>query len=175
MKTIQLDLSLPQGFIHRYQVLDALFDAEEAHQDTIKAHKLSNLETITKNNKPSQELAHHYRLPSANPYSRISAEIESAPLVESSLPQVKISAGYFKREATRILHQYSPSVGKRRILRSEFRTFVDTNVTKPPTSRAQILSELRKYDLSASGFAEPLFNRELSDRVVNKLLHIGNH
>jgi hypothetical protein len=174
MKAKQLELLLPHSFTHRYQVLDALSDAEEARLGLTTPSSTSTASATPLHTKVSDGYAHHYGLPSGNPYSRVAEENKPNNSSIPLSPSTRISARAFEREATRILRQYSPTVGKRRKLRPEFRSFVSSHVSKPPAGRAQILAELQKYDLSASGFAEPLFNREMSDRMLKKLLRIGN-
>lgn len=174
MKAKQLELLLPHSHIHRYQLLDALSDVEEKHLNLSPDSSCQNTSIDFSPTRTSDGFTHHYGLPSANPYARIPGEIEPTNNDPSLTAGSTITAKYFSREASRILRQYSPTVGKSRRLRPEFRAFVATNASKPPAGRAQILSELQKYDLAANGFAEPLFNREMSDRVLKKLIQLGN-
>jgi hypothetical protein len=173
MKAKQLELFPPPGSTHRYQILDALSDAEEARLDIPTLAPQSRPQTEARQTRPMDISSHHYGLPTGNPYSCIGEEDNATDrlLVLTTKPQ--ISAKAFAREATRILRQYSPTVGKNRRLRPEFSEFVANQISKPPTSRYQVLAELKKYDLSISGYAEPLFNREISDQILNKLLRIG--
>lgn len=115
----------------------------------------------------------HYSSVSGNPYAKLSIEVDALEFLDSEIENlVAVSSSEFKRQAGRILRQYSPTVGKSRRLRPEFRAFVEGPATKSPETRAQILNELRKYDLEASGYAPPLFNREMSDKVLKKLRQI---
>jgi hypothetical protein len=115
----------------------------------------------------------HYSSVSGNPYAKLSIEVDALEFLDSEIEDlVAVSSSEFKRQAGRILRQYSPTVGKSRRLRPEFRAFVEGPATKSPETRAQILNELRKYDLEASGYAPPLFNREMSDKVLKKLRQI---
>lgn len=173
MKTKQLELLLAHNSTHRYQVLDALSDAEDARLD-LPPQAFSPRTPLELIHSQSQDgYSHHYGLPSGNPYSHIKGEVNIADSNLAGMPHPKISARTFEREVTRILRQYSPTVGKRRKLRPEFQSFVASNISKTPMGRYRILSELKKYDLSISGFAEPLFNREISDHILNKLRRIG--
>lgn len=115
----------------------------------------------------------HYSSVSGNPYAKLSIEVDALEFMDSEIEDlVAVSSSEFKRQVGRILRQYSPTVGKSRRLRPEFRSFVVGPATKSPETRAQILNELRKYDLEASGYAPPLFNREMSDKVLKKLRQI---
>lgn len=154
--------------VHRYQVLDELFDEEER----ISSHPQAKMAPAGQAHQhtESQVLSGAaYKAPSGNPYAKID---NSPPLPEEAIKKASpqgASVRTFEAELRRILKQYSPTVGSVRRLRAEFRAFIASAVKKSALRRSQILEGLRKYDLEADGFAPPLFNREISRHLKKKL------
>lgn len=172
----QLHLNFGTKPVHRYQVLDQLSDEEELLSNEFEDREAGAASRSAggRAQSKSRELnLSHYSSVSGNPYAKLSFEVDALEFMDSEIEDlVAVSSSEFKRQAGRILRQYSPTVGKSRRLRPEFRSFVEGPATKSPETRAQILNELRKYDLEASGYAPPLFNREMSDKVLKKLRQI---
>jgi hypothetical protein len=154
--------------VHRYQVLDELFEEEE-RMSSLPQAKMAPASLATGRTAPSVLGEGPYKAPSGNPYAKID---NSPPLpgeaIKKALPE-GAAARNVEAELRRILKQYSPTAGSVRRLRAEFRAFITSTLKKSAVRRAQILEELRKYDLEADGFAPPLFNREMGQRLTKKL------
>jgi hypothetical protein len=78
----------------------------------------------------------------------------------------------FRKRCRSILLPYEPMRGKNRVLRPEFREFIKENEDKLGTTRAAIISELERFDLSSMGALNPHLNRE-GDSLAKKLSRIS--
>lgn len=161
--------------IHRYQVLDELFEEEERIASLpCKLQAPVSQAACRLASERLLLLGGAYQAPSGNPYSKI----EDSPDLQKAMPateyQEGVSVRTFQNEVRRILKQYSPTAGLARRLRTEFREFIASAVQKSSQRRAQILEELRKYDLEADGLAPPLFNREISRQLRKKLQELDH-
>lgn len=87
-------------------------------------------------------------------------------------PKASLSKVEFQSRARKILLPYEPMRGGRRVLRPEFRAFIKSNEDKSSQSRAGILEELERFDLSSMGAVNPHLNREGS-ALVRKLEKIS--
>jgi len=163
---LELEFNLPPR--HRYEALDRSSEEEELHEKTVGA-KSEAAASYTQRGTSDGTAALIHILPSGNPYSRIPQGTDGEDNFAHEEPIQRLSRYTFTSEACRILRQYSPTVGKRRRLRPEFRQFVEDAAMAPAAKRADILAKLKRYDVEASGYGQPLFNRELSDRMLKLL------
>ena len=154
--------------VHRYQVLDQLFEEEE-RMSSLPQVKVDRPSRAGYGTEPRVVSEGAYNAPSGNPYARID---NSRPLPGELTKKAQLegaSVRTVEAELRRILKQYSPTAGSVRRLRAEFRSFIASVVQKSARRRSQILEELQKYDLEAAGFAPPLFNREMGRHLKKKL------
>lgn len=153
--------------IHPYQVLDQLHDQEERISSSPR-------EGVSPVRLPTSAVPHGpiesaYTAPSGNPYAKIGNSVALADGIIPKNSRESVSVRAFATEVRRIMRQYSPTAGVKRKLRSEFLAFIQSASKKTAARRAQILEELRKYDLEADGLAAPLFNREIGRQLRKKL------
>ena len=165
----QLEFNLQPSLRHPYQVLEQTFELEELLSNE-HPERFDNVTKVEVKRIATRELTAISPQVSANPYSRISQE--EVEVVGGNVAERKISVAGYIKFTTKVLKQYSPSVGKRRTLRAEFQEYIDDRHTQNPENRIRVVQFLERYDLESAGFAPPLFNRELSDRLLGKLRKI---
>lgn len=129
------------------------------------------------------ELAKHDLLARLqNPYATLEIFGEPEPKAEGKnedqleLPEfhkdVFVSKSDFVARSRAIFLQYEPMRANRRILRPEFREFMENHKTKSGRIRAEILEDLKRFDISVMGALNPHLNRE-SSSITQKLEKIS--
>jgi hypothetical protein len=149
-----------------YASLNVFIDAEE---------ELSKHEILARSQNPyvTIEIFGAYEPEQGVMGSDLTTSVQHQPDLPCIPPNRTASKSEFQAEARRILLQYEPLKGNRRVLRPEFRDFLKVNEKKSPTSRAAILTELERFDLTSMGALNPQLNRE-GDSLAKKLKKISD-
>jgi hypothetical protein len=116
-----------------------------------------------------------------NPYASLQVEVAGADLSpnalidasssKASVAPVTLTQSDFEQRARAIFRPYIPAEEHGR-LRPHYREFIERNKSLSPQTRFNVITQLRRYDLSDLSGLSPKFNREEEAFTKEKLLEI---
>ncbi len=156
---MQLELIFQPRSVHPYQLIGDNPDDFHAKQPG-KAKKPSAVKL------GEIPFPNHYSAASGNPY----ASIREEKVTPSGI--TKRSKRDFEEQAKKILLQYSPSIGARRTLTTDFKNLIQSGLQQSPERRMVILNQLSRYDLNQRGIELALANRVVTHRMLKEISKI---